>query len=362
MPARHVLIHVGPPKTGTTTIQAFMHRAGTALAEQGVLYPRSGRIAVDQSFRVKRPTGWMTKSGPDFAHHLLPWTLLGEVENTDADEVWRALVHELRSTTLPIAVISSEAFSRLKPEHVRTVRAYLAEFRVSVLSYLRSPASRLLSDYTQRVKTGRCDSTFAEFIRSEVALISDYDDFLTFWDTELGRDRVLIREFESAMATGCLELDFAAHFACDMAPLRPHLETTRRNVSPGFGSISRMRAVNRVEAFFGRRRATRRLFSGVRRLVAAEAIGRLFGGRSANPDLGSDDDRALVDAMAGQRYTELLERARSGPRSALETGGRFAKAIPGSGEERARADAVSDQRYTERRDRKRSGQRSTLEN
>lgn len=313
-----VVIHAGPPKTGTTTIQAFMYRARDTLRQAGILYPDAGRIADDRSFRVRRPTGWMTKHGPGIGHHLLPWTLLDEVEGLHATDCWGELVDEFRRAPERIAVISSEAFSRLDRQRVDAVRRYLQGFEVRVVSYLRSPFSRMLSDYTQRVKSGRYHRSFGEFIVEERALLENYDGFLRFWDDAFGRERVSIRDFERAQTLGSLELDFARSITKDLDTLREFLPPAPLNVSPDSGTVERMRRLNRLEASMGRPRVLRRLFDGLRRLARAPFVGNMSRSAAADSLLYREDDRSGVERFAGPRYAELAERASAGDTESRE--------------------------------------------
>lgn len=57
-----IILHIGTHKTGTTTLQRFCASASDALAERGILYPRSAR----------------PRYGPTAGHHLIPWSIRGK--------------------------------------------------------------------------------------------------------------------------------------------------------------------------------------------------------------------------------------------------------------------------------------------
>ncbi len=55
-----VYLHIGTHRTGSTSIQRFMANAEEALAEQGIIYPKTGRPDTD----------WTNQYG----HHELAWS------------------------------------------------------------------------------------------------------------------------------------------------------------------------------------------------------------------------------------------------------------------------------------------------
>lgn len=309
MPVRTVIIHAGPPKTGTTTIQSFMFRASTALSQAGILYANAGRLMAGQTLRVRRPTGWMQKHGPGTGHHLLPWTLLDEVADLGADECWAALIDEFRIAQESVAVVSSEAFSRLDRTRVDAVRGYLAEFNVLVVAYVRSPFSRMLSDYTQRVKSGRYHRSFGDFVAAERELLENYDGFLETWGEVFGSEQIHVRDFELAMASGSLELDFAGCLTAVPESLLGFLAQRRLNESPDDKSVARMRRINLVEESLGGQRYLRKVFAGLRRLSNARIPGRIADFLQSNTPLYEDADQISVEHYAGARYAELVARA-----------------------------------------------------
>ncbi|HET6938977.1 MAG TPA: hypothetical protein VFI19_10250, partial [Nocardioides sp.] len=101
MPEIH--LHVGLPKTGTSTIQAALDSRVDALAAAGVLYP----------------------GGRHRAHRLAAYDLLGQrVRGDDADVVagaFQRLVDEVRAYGGPRVLISDEELGLARPRHVRRV-------------------------------------------------------------------------------------------------------------------------------------------------------------------------------------------------------------------------------------------------
>ncbi len=126
-----VMIHIGPPKTGSTSIQTTMAARRDELAELGVLYPGSGVRAKFSGWAVMgaRPRG-MRK--PRMAE-------------------WDELVAEVNESGLK-AVVSSEAFGRADEDAIgRMVDSFGAD-RVHVVAVGRRLDKALPSLYQEKVK------------------------------------------------------------------------------------------------------------------------------------------------------------------------------------------------------------------
>ena len=139
VPRRRLVVHVGTPKTGSTTIQAALAALEPELRQHGVHVPRSGRI------------------GAGSAHHAdLPRTL-NAFRSNPARGAWPALVDELRRTDARQFVIPSEAFTR--PRHPAAVEAIACvadrcALEVHVVGYVRPQCQCFDSTYAQRVANG----------------------------------------------------------------------------------------------------------------------------------------------------------------------------------------------------------------
>lgn len=160
--ARRVFLHVGPPKTGTSFLQAawFQHRAD--LAAQGVLYP--GDQALDQ-FRASAVALEKTRVTDRLsAAQRTAWDrLLG------ATEAWEGT-----------AILSSEHWSlasRAKAALTLERLAGVAD-EVHVVATARDLARQIPAAWQQSVKQGN-DETFTDYWRSLAA-----DDSRGFWQTQ----------------------------------------------------------------------------------------------------------------------------------------------------------------------------------
>ena len=136
VPEGTIVLHVGPPKTGTTTIQAAFHGSREASLAQGVRYAGS---AQHSAIPVLAGTG-----RPSFKGDQKP----------PPPAKWRALLREMHTAREPRVVLSSEFFADADPEIIPRIVDEIGRDRLHVVLTLR-PLSRILpSQWQQFVKSG----------------------------------------------------------------------------------------------------------------------------------------------------------------------------------------------------------------
>ena len=129
------LVHIGPPKTGTTTLQGAFHGGRDAIARQGVHYAGPTRQPMSAVLAV---IGYPS-----------PGT--GEVPSI---KKWRRLVGEIRHAGEQRVVLSSERLSHSRPEAIRTIVEDLGAGSVHIVATLRPLAKVIPSQWQQSVQTG----------------------------------------------------------------------------------------------------------------------------------------------------------------------------------------------------------------
>lgn len=134
-------LHVGLPKTGTTTIQHVLDRIKPQLAERGVLYPGTTVAQLDLVRRSQRDrSGMSTAEGS-----------LGEAVER--------MAHEIRAVRPRHVVLSCEHMVLVPAREVARLKDVIAhrlpEIReVAVLCYVREPIGFATSLCQQRLKSG----------------------------------------------------------------------------------------------------------------------------------------------------------------------------------------------------------------
>lgn len=133
------LIHIGPPKTGTTSLQRAFHSGRDAVARQGVHYTGPTHQPVGPVLAVTGRSNPITGKPPSL------WT-------------WRLLVREVKRAREPRVLVSSEFFADARPDAIRAIVADLDPARVHVAVTLRPLAKILPSQWQQFVQGGLRES------------------------------------------------------------------------------------------------------------------------------------------------------------------------------------------------------------
>lgn len=134
-----LMIHIGPHKTGSTTIQRFLAENSDALASEGVLYPHAGRGAI----------------APE--QH---WSFGNAVCQGDTEYLRRFVrefEEEATSGSFSSAILSTETLSRkyVKSSHLRTVCEMFPRATRVWIAILRRQDELLSSLYSEHLKQGR---------------------------------------------------------------------------------------------------------------------------------------------------------------------------------------------------------------
>lgn len=186
-------LHIGMPKTATTTIQHGLWLNQDALLQQGYYLPQTGSVR------------GITKV-PIFAHHTIAREVnhRNEAHNPFAGTI-AALIHEVERQPHDRILVSSEVLSfshRLTPEHIAWLRAQLpAQWPIQVIVYVRRQDEMLHSWWAQLVKLGRTRANFEAMLPGQLANFraADYDRLLGYWEGNFGRENIHLRVFEDVV-------------------------------------------------------------------------------------------------------------------------------------------------------------------
>ncbi len=250
------LLHIGTDKTGTTSIQEFLHFNRQRLARRGILFTRScGEInnhflavgAYDLSQRDDLTANLSLRTNHDL-------------------EVYQQLLQarlrrELREASTPRVIFSSEHLqSRLKlPTQVERLRQFLADAgirKTRVVVYLRDPVDLAFSLHSTSVKgghagTGPCrpdsdDSTGYDpaYFRN----VCDHRATIERWGGVFGLENIIPRLFRrDQFVGGDLLRDF---IATSQLPALPYDFPKPRNEALDYLGLELMRRFNaHVPAF-----------------------------------------------------------------------------------------------------------------
>ncbi|MCX4592059.1 hypothetical protein OG819_20690 [Streptomyces sp. NBC_01549] len=130
------LLHIGPHKTGTTSIQGALFAAKDAMAGHGVDFPAHSRHPMEAALAVCARPGMMGDTKPTEGH-------------------WKRLVDAVHATGRRTSVVSSEFFADAPDdESIARIVDGLGRDQVHVLVTLRPLAKIMPSQWQQYVQNG----------------------------------------------------------------------------------------------------------------------------------------------------------------------------------------------------------------
>lgn len=233
-----VFLHVGLPKTGTTTIQAALDASVDTLAADGVLVAGGSHHAQRQA-----------------VYDLLGQRVAGEDRGVVAGSLTR-LLEEVAEHRGRSVVVSEEELSLARPRHVRGLVRRLEGHRVFVVVGVRDMARTLVSAWQQSVVN--CSTTqWHDFIASArgdegappsegVAFWLRHDVLrvVDAWSTAVPPDRIRLVTVPPAGAGTTLLLDRFAAAADLPAGAWGQAPDAPRNVSLGAAELEAVRRLN----------------------------------------------------------------------------------------------------------------------
>ena len=194
------LLHIGPPKTATTTVQASFWTARQEALAQGVRYAGRSRHSTQAMLAVTgRPSIGNDRKVPPIRH-------------------WERLLKEIRGAREPLVVLSSEGFSYAREAVIPRVIEDLDRTRVHVVVTLR-PLPRLLASQWQEHAQSGLEIPFDEWLdilfnRPDEREVRGFwhrhrhDQLIDRWAAIVGPDRVtaiVVDERDPAFVLGAFE-------------------------------------------------------------------------------------------------------------------------------------------------------------
>ena len=184
---KKLYIHVGLHKTGTTGIQALLTANTKQLAQRGVFYPDTGRIANTLEYTAV----------PAYAHHNIPLVTMG-----GDDSLLHKLIKEIKDSDSHTAVISSEVFMQQFKNDLSNISrlAILRDhFEVKIVFYLRRQDSLYESVTNQKIKDGHVAPPLNTV---KLAPYYNYLMWMNIWEKEFGEGNIIPRVYEKGRVEG----------------------------------------------------------------------------------------------------------------------------------------------------------------
>lgn len=192
-----LLLHAGPPKTATTTIQTTLFKNHAALLKHGVIYPPLAKLHTLQ-------LATMFKDRP-LKHPRLRHQSEAELDQF-ALESRRALETYFDNPDVQQIILSSESITRFKIHELEKLETWAAHWSedVKVVVYLRDPVGHTVSVIQENLKLGM---PFDKIVTRLQGFVFRMDRILKNLFNVFGKENVIIREFEAAVekTSGILE-------------------------------------------------------------------------------------------------------------------------------------------------------------
>lgn len=226
-----IVIHIGFPKAGSSTIQAYLSSNQCALQKLSVDYPNLGRMA-------------------NTGHHQFAHELSGRMEHLRPQLGGLAeLKAHLRETPFDTTLISSECFTPCSAEQVAWFAKSLSDTnqQFRIIQIIRNLVDIAPSSYAQRIRFGGLTNDFDDFFE----LLLSRQKFNAFevatrWGGAFGWDTLRVRSLDTAhLFNGDLIDDFlySSGIDPDQTEMRAMLRGQRANESSGWKALEALRAL-----------------------------------------------------------------------------------------------------------------------
>lgn len=178
---KRLIIHLGDCKTGSTSIQS---------------------ILANKAWKSTLPLNTEIEYPCVFNHLRLVKSLASKKFSYQQEKLFLNIGRRFEKSTADVGVLSAEQFEFLDPNLLnKALKKYLPSLldKVTLISYIRPHADRLLASYTERIKKGAFRGTLDEFYQLFAERkILDYAPRIAKWKNIFG-DKYLIKPFDSRL-------------------------------------------------------------------------------------------------------------------------------------------------------------------
>lgn len=193
-----VHIHIGSPKTGTSSLQGFLTANSDALRNQGLLYPRTGFLDKTTGIAQHHIAFSLSRTTPAWV--TAPARPLAALADDLADEMAQA-------GSSPDLILSSEAFSSLKAaRRCHLLHNLVPGAALKIILCLRRPSRQAISWFQQAIRAHPfSDQDFSRFLRGYRFV---FLESLGFYRSAFGAQNVTVVDYDELCKTKTIEQGF----------------------------------------------------------------------------------------------------------------------------------------------------------
>jgi hypothetical protein len=218
---KQIFLHIGTQKTGSSSIQFFLHENRERLTELGYLYPSQKR-----------------------SHHDLVHALLETPNKKFNSNIWDKIISEIEKSDKEKIIISSEKFVRTKSiDFIKTVAEKLTNYDVKVIVYIKRQDKITESSFNQQLKQGVYTGSVESFLKEKNT--TSYLQLLDNWSQYLDRENIIVRPLEKQQIPD-IYCDFLKNIGIDS--IDGFTLTEDKNVKPNLAQIIAINYINQMTA------------------------------------------------------------------------------------------------------------------
>lgn len=285
LPPGTCLVHIGPPKTGTTAIQGALHAVRPSLHEQGVHYAGRNRHSSKAIHAVTGRASFMSDGDPVPIRE------------------WNRFVKDTRRPAGERVVVSSEFLADAVPSEIERIVGDLGRERVHVVVTLRPLLKIIPSQWQQYVQSGMrrgFNPWLEQMLRTEGSTVTPtfwrrhrHDELVARWAAVVGLENVTVVAVDDR-DHGMLMRTFEQLLGLREGTLVAEREVLNRSLS--LPEIEAVRALNKAMRKEG-------LPASLQSRLVHFGTGRFL----ASTDLSPDEQRVVLPRWAAERAAEISQ-------------------------------------------------------
>ncbi|MDD7986895.1 hypothetical protein PQO01_18255 [Lentisphaera marina] len=200
-----IYIHIGPPKTGSTSIQDSIFYSNKEL---DFLYPETGRINFTQKIEWINHEGLYRIEKVATNQHYTIWlALMGFLITPKPDDIISTLVKEIEKTEHNKILLSCESFWYLNNEQIEGFLSLFKSYKIKIIYYERELSSQIPSTYIQTIKYGY-KKTFKEYYLENLDYFLSLSNQVRKWESTKYFSTIVTLNFDESVGNNSLVNDF----------------------------------------------------------------------------------------------------------------------------------------------------------